>query len=86
MLQKLVKERKAKSKNGQEHEGEGDENRNLPNEEKPMVNMKEILKKAEIRRWGKPKEKVNLQHMSPERVGKKRKIYEEVSKTNHNML
>lgn len=38
-------------------------------ENKPeyQLDMKEIIQRAEIRKWGKAKEKVNLQHLSPER-------------------
>lgn len=47
----------------------------------PLVklNMKEIIQKAEIRKWGKAKEKVNLQHLSPDRNKKKAKYLDEVS-------
>lgn len=41
--------------------------------------MKEIIQKAEIRRWGKAKETVNLQHLSPNRIGKKQKYFDDVS-------
>ena len=43
-----------------------------------LINMKDILHKAEIRRWGNPQEKVNLQHLSPNRACKKQKYVEEV--------
>jgi hypothetical protein len=29
-------------------------------ENEPLLNMREIIQKAEIRKWGKAKEKVNL--------------------------
>lgn len=47
-----------------------------------LINMKEIIQKAEIRRFGKVKEKVNLQHLSPNRNTKKIKYAEDVSQ-NH---
>ena len=48
-------------------------------EQKFNLNMKEIISKAEIRRWGKAREKVNLQHLSPNRNQKKNKYFDEVS-------
>lgn len=43
-----------------------------------LINMKEIIQKAEVRRWGKPKERINLQHLSPNRNYKKVKAFEDV--------
>ena len=48
-------------------------------EEYDGINMREILHRAEIRKWGKPKEKVNLQHLSPNRLSKKAKYFGYVS-------
>jgi hypothetical protein len=42
------------------------------------LNMKDIVQKAEARKWGKAREKVNLQHLSPERNKKKSKYYDDV--------
>jgi hypothetical protein len=42
--------------------------------------MKEILQKAEIRRWGKPKERVDITHLSPTRELKNQKYIDDVRK------
>lgn len=40
--------------------------------------MEEILRRAEIRRYGVPTEKLNFQHMSPNRNVKRNKYFEDV--------